>query len=130
MLDRITAFAEDFRGYSTGGNPQIVDTVTFASLQASFDTNVLSGAMSDQNWYSMVVSRYPQYTEFADVIVDEYRQGTRGEYTSSGMTRPQQPSTSPTSSPTPTSLLQSSDAAFIAAAVAALGIALLIMRGR
>jgi len=116
--------------FSSNGNPQVVDTLTFASLQASFDSNVLGGVMDERTWYSMTISRYPEYTDMANVIIDEYRRGTRGQFTSGGMTRPTEtPSPTFTSSAT-SSVLGSSDAAFIAAALAGLGIALLILRGR
>ena len=112
-----------------GGNPQIVDALTFSSLQASFDSKVLSGEMSEQDWYAMVASRYPQYVDLANIILTEYREGTRGTYTSGGMTRPDSPPPSPSYTPSASpSLLQSPDAAFIAAAVAVLGIALLVIR--
>ena len=129
VANRMGETIGDMFGSPSSGSsgPSIVDQAIMNSLQASFDTKVLSGEMSEQDWYAMISRTYPEYLDMANRILSDFRNATRGTYTQPGMTRPDASGAASSGGYTP-SLLESPDAAFIAAAVAVLGIALLIMR--
>ena len=125
MLEQYTGYVQDF--YSMDGRGTSLNASYIGgALQQSFDSVVLGGSMTPEQWVQLTSERYPQYQADINAIYGDYMANARTAPMSSPSGSAGGPSATITTASS--SILQSTDAAFIAAAVAVLGIALLVMR--